>query len=158
MGIWTEILTHLLTLVTGGSLTAFVTLKAARRKAAAEADGAMVDVFRNAIEALRGAISELKGNQSEANAREDKLNAQLTERDARIEELHKQLADKRCENTTKGYYMCVHQGCVLRCPSLGRGKEYYIKHSGEEDFGADFLTVEELIENRRNAMADGNDK
>ena len=66
-----------------------------------------------------------------------------------IEDLQTQLADKRCECTTKGYYMCVHQGCVLRRPSLGRGRAYFKEHCDEIDFGADFYTVEELLDEYR---------
>lgn len=146
------IISYIVTLIGGGIITRLITLGATKKKANAEADSA-------AIDALKSAISELRDMQTEGAAREDKYTAQIAERDAKIEELHQQLADKRCENTTKGYYMCVHQGCVLRCPSLGRGKEYYLQHSGEDDFGADFLSVEELMENRKHAMADdGDDK
>lgn len=140
---WGSIITYIITFITGGGIVGLVTLKATKRKAGAEADNAVID-------ALRNAIAELREIQTDSTERENKKDEQLAEKDAKIEELHKQLADKRCENTTKGYYLCVHQGCVLRRPSLGRGKEYYDVHSGEEDFGADFLSVEELLKQRKN--------
>ncbi len=146
---WTQILTHLITVLLGGGAGTLITFRATRRKAGAEADGAVIG-------SLRSAIAELREMQTESMAREDKKDAQIAEKDAKIEELHSQMADKRCECTTKGYYMCIHQGCVLRKPSLGRGREYYRQHNGEEDFGADFLTVEELLE--RHGEEDGNDK
>ena len=146
---WSLIITGVVSLIGGGIITRLVTIKSARRKAGAEADNAVVDALNNAIEALNSACGELRTKLSESGAREDNLNARLAERDSKIDDLHKQIADKRCESTTKGYYMCIHQGCNLRCPSLGRGKDYYRQHAGEEDFGADFYTVEELLEHRR---------
>lgn len=139
---WMTIITSATALLEGGIILRMATLKSAKRKAGAEADNAGID-------ALKNAISELRELQTESGAREDKLNAQIAERDAKIEKLHGELSDKRCENTTKGYYMCVHQGCVVRCPSLGRGKEYYKQHVGEDDFGADYYTIEELLEMRK---------
>lgn len=145
---WISVITGVIGLIGGGIGTRIVTIKSTKRKAGAEADSA-------AIEALKSAIAELREMQEESGAREDKLNAQIADRDAKIEKLHSELADKRCENTTKGYYMCVHQGCALRRPSLGRGKEYYSQHIGEDDFGADFLSVEELLDARRRKLEGG---
>lgn len=140
---WTTVITGAVALISGGVVTRLVTLKSTRRKAGAEAESA-------AIEALKSAIGELREMQAESAGREDRLNDQIRERDAKIEELQAAIADKRCENTAKGYYMCVHQGCMLRRPSLGQGKEYYKAHHAEENFGADYYTVEELLEMRRN--------
>lgn len=122
-------------LVGGSGLATVVTLRATRKKANAEADD-------TAIKALNEAISTL-------NRISEEKDEQLKEKDALIESLQTQMADKRCECTTKGYYMCVHQGCVLRLPSLGRGKAYFKAHEGEPSFGADFDPVEVLLERYR---------
>lgn len=129
---WTEILNMLLPLLFGGGIATFATLRATRKRANAEADN-------TAIEGLRAAIAELRDMQSDSDRRDEK-------KDKLIAELQKALADKRCECTTKGYYMCIHQGCALRRPSLGRGKEYYKAHESDTDFGADYTPVEELLE------------
>ena len=138
-----------------GAVVTLVNLRATKKKANAEADGAVVDALNAAIDGLRDTISELRDMQNESDARDEKKNELIKEKDALIADLQKHLADKRCENTTKGYYMCVHQGCVVRRPSLGRGKEYFASHEKEYDFGADFTPIEDLIEEyRRRKEAD----
>ena len=140
---WTEILNMLLPLLFGGGIATFATLRATRKRANAEADNA-------AIDGLKSAISELREMQEESETREEK-------KDALIAELQKALADKRCECTTKGYYMCIHQGCVLRRPSIGRGREYYKAHEADVNFGADYTPVEELLEEYRTRGEDDGD-
>lgn len=128
-----------------GAVVTFATLKATRKKSNAEADNA-------AIDGLKAAIAELRDMQAESDRRDEK-------KDKLIADLQKALADKRCECTTKGYYMCIHQGCVLRRPSLGRGKEYYKAHAADADFGADYTPIEELLEEyRTKGEGDGDDQ
>jgi len=142
---WTLIASTLTGLLGGGALSTLATLRATRKKAGADADNA-------AIEGLKAAIAELRDMQSDSDRRDEK-------KDKLIAELQKALADKRCECTTKGYYMCIHQGCVLRRPSLGRGKEYYKAHESDTDFGADYTPVEELLdEYRTKGERDGDDQ
>lgn len=142
---WTLIVSNLTTLIGGGALSTLVTLRATRKKAGADADNA-------AIKGLKDAIAELRDMQSDSDRRDEK-------KDKLIAELQKALADKRCECTTKGYYMCIHQGCVLRRPSLGRGKEYYKAHAADADFGADYTPIEELLEEyRTKGEGDGDDQ
>lgn len=132
---WIQIISILGGFIGGGGLTALFTLKFSRKKAGAEADNA-------AITALNNAITTMTDIDNGKDAENTTLRAQ-------IGDLQTQLADKRCECTTKGYYMCVHQGCVLRRPSLGRGRAYFKEHCDEMDFGADFYTVEELLDEYR---------
>lgn len=142
---WTLIISNLAALIGGGALSTFVTLRATRKKAEADADNA-------AIDGLKAAIAELRDMQSDSDRRDEK-------KDKLIADLQKALADKRCECTTKGYYMCIHQGCVLRRPSLGRGKEYYKAHAADADFGADYTPIEELLEEyRTKGEGDGDDQ
>lgn len=142
---WTLIISNLAALIGGGALSTLVTLRATRKKAGADADNA-------AIEGLKAAIAELRDMQAESARRDEK-------KDKLIADLQKALADKRCECTTKGYYMCIHQGCVLRRPSLGRGKEYYKAHAADADFGADYTSIEELLEEyRTKGEGDGDDQ
>lgn len=142
---WTLIISNLAALIGGGALSTFVTLRATRKKAEADADNA-------AIKGLKAAIAELRDMQSDSDRRDEK-------KDKLVADLQKALADKRCECTTKGYYMCIHQGCVLRRPSLGRGKEYYKAHAADADFGADYTPIEELLEEyRTKGEGDGDDQ
>lgn len=141
---WTLIVSNLTTLIGGGALSTLVTLRAIRKKAGADADNA-------AIEGLKAAIAELRDMQSDSDRRDEK-------KDKLIAELQKALADKRCECTTKGYYMCIHQGCVLRRPSLGRGKEYYKAHAADADFGADYTPVEDLLAEHRKTLENGDNQ
>lgn len=141
---WTLIISNLAALIGGGALSTLVTLRATRKKAGADADNA-------AIEGLKAAIAELRDMQSDSDRRDEK-------KDKLIAELQKALADKRCECTTKGYYMCIHQGCVLRRPSLGRGKEYYQAHAADADFGADYTPVEDLLAEYRKTLGNGDNQ
>lgn len=141
---WTLIVSNLTTLIGGGALSTLVTLRATRKKAGADADNA-------AIKGLKDAIAELRDMQSDSDRRDEK-------KDKLIAELQKALADKRCECTTKGYYMCIHQGCVLRRPSLGRGKEYYKAHAADADFGADYTPVEDLLAEHRKTRGNGDNQ
>lgn len=141
---WTLIVSNLTTLIGGGALSTLVTLRAIRKKAGADADNA-------AIKGLKDAIAELRDMQSDSDRRGEK-------KDKLIAELQKALADKRCECTTKSYYMCIHQGCVLRRPSLGRGKEYYKAHAADADFGADYTPVEDLLAEHRKTRENGDNQ
>lgn len=141
---WTLIISNLAALIGGGALSTLVTLRATRKKAEADADNA-------AIKGLKDAIAELRDMQSDSDRRDEK-------KDKLIADLQKALADKRCECTTKGYYMCIHQGCVLRRPSLGRGKEYYKAHAADADFGADYTPVEDLLAEHRKTRENGDNQ
>lgn len=139
---WIQIISILGGFIGGGGLTALFTLKFSRKKAGAEADNA-------AITALNNAITTMTDIDNGKDAEISSLKSENTTLRAQIGDLQTQLADKRCACTTKGYYMCVHQGCVLRRPSLGRGRAYFKEHCDEMDFGADFYTVEELLDEYR---------
>ncbi len=143
---WIQIMSIMGGFIGGGGLTALFTLKFSRRKAGADADNAAITALNNAITTMTGID----------NGKDDEIAGLKTENAglrSQIGDLQKQLADKRCECTTKGYYMCVHQGCVLRRPSLGRGKTYFAEHGQEVDFGADFATIEELMDEHRKNTA-----
>lgn len=155
---WIQILTLILGFLGGGGgLTALVTIRSQQKKAGADADNA-------AITALNNAITTMTGIDNDKDREIADLKTENSELRTQIGDLQKQIADKRCECTTKSYYMCVHQGCVLRRPSLGRGKNYFSEHWQDADFGADFYTVEELLdEYRKNNVLkliehNGNDK
>lgn len=142
---WAQIATLLGGFIGGGGLMTLITARAQRKKVGAEADNA-------AITALNNAITTMTDIDNGKDAEIASLKSENTTLRAQIGDMQTQLADKRCECTTKGYYMCVHQGCVLRRPSLGRGRAYFKEHCDEMDFGADFYTVEELLdEYKKNA-------
>lgn len=135
---WTQILSIVAGFVGGGGVVTLATLRSTRKKANAEADGTAVEALNNAIETLK-ALDDDKDNEI---ADLKKENADLREAN---NQLQTHIADLRCECTTKGYYMCVHQGCIVRRPTLGRGKTYFTEHGKDVDFGADYTPIEELI-------------
>lgn len=130
---WQALIEIALGLIGGGIIGRFLRLKADTRKAGAEADNTAIDGLNATIQQLAGQLA----------ARDE----DIKERDAKIDALTADLTSKQNECTTKGYYMCVHQGCKLRRPTLGRGHQYFDQHRAEQDFGADFTPVEELLDN-----------
>ncbi len=143
---WVKFVETLIAFLMGGGLFKLATLKSSKKKGDAEADGAVVNVLNEVINTLHSV--------------DDNKDKEIAALKAECREKNEQLADKRCENTTKGYYMCVHQGCVLRRPAMGRGKEYYSAHCKEIDFGADYDTVEQLLKQykleKKEELANGN--
>lgn len=139
---WIQIISIVVGFVGGGGLTALFTLRFTRKKAGADADNAAINALNNAISTMTG-IDNSKDNEI------TDLKAENTELRQQIGKLQAHLSDKRCECTTKGYYMCVHQGCSLRRPALGRGKTFFDEYKDAVDFGADFYSVEELLEEHK---------
>lgn len=123
---WTQILIALSTFVSGGGIAALVTLRSKKVIGKADADIAQINALERALKIVDNKDAIIEG-----------LNG-------KIEQLQEELAKKRDENTTKGYYMCVHLGCPLRRPGLGRGKVYFKDHEGEENFGADYNSIDTL--------------
>lgn len=152
---WMRLIEIVVGFIAGGGVVKLVTLKSSRKKGNAEADGAVVNVLNEVINTLH-TVDDNKDKEIAD------LKKECREKSEMIISLQQQLADKRCENTTKGYYMCVHQGCVLRRPTMGRGKEYYDAHSKEVDFGADFESVEQLLKayklEKKEEQANGNNQ
>lgn len=142
---WMDILEKLLVFIAGGGVVKLFTLGAVRRQENAEAEKASAEAEKTSAEGKDIALESLENTIKELSAQHAATLSRESEKDALIEKLMNDLADKRCECTTKGYYMCIHQGCVLRRPSLGRGKQYFKEHEKEEDFGADFYSVDELM-------------
>lgn len=129
---WTDILTALIGVVSGGGLTALFTVNAARRKAGSEADNMGISGLNSAIDMLSKTLDAEQADNAD-------MRTQLTD-------LQDKVAELRGECTTKGYYMCVHLGCPCRKPTLGRGKEFYKEHSKEDSFGADYTPINDLID------------
>lgn len=125
-----EIIIALLSAVTGGGLATVVqrviTMKSEKRKAAAEADSADARADGERIDAI------------------DKALDTIVKLQAKVEEVEEHRSELRDECTTKGYYMCVHLGCPLRKPTLGRGKSFFKEHSKDDSFGADYTPIEDL--------------
>lgn len=137
---WTQIiLTLIATLGGGGGLLSVLTIRAQRKKADAEADSVRADNLGSVIDALRKVIDELTEERTEGEKKIDKLAQELTEKDKRINALYS-------ENMTKGNFLCMHLGCPLRRPKAGRGHEYFKAHASDEGFGADYMGLDELLE------------
>lgn len=127
----TAIIMAVVGLISGGGLTAIFTIKSSKRKAAIENESL-------AIEALKSTIQELRLD----NARKDEIMAQyLAER----EQYRLGVEEKAEENATCKNVMCMHLGCALRHPAIGRGDQWYKDHKEEPALGADYLPINQLL-------------
>lgn len=135
---WTAIIGYAFGALGLFDLGRLIFFKSSKEKASAEADKASAEADSVAVDVLNSALESL-------DKRLEEYQVLMREKDTEITRLQKELANKRNENTTKGFYMCVHQACPLRKPTLGRGKKYYDEHQGEDMLGADMRTLEKLI-------------
>lgn len=144
---WTAIITGILTFIAGGGLVAIFTLPAIRKKANAEADNAVIEPLKQAINIL---------------------NEQLKTANATIEEKNRIIEQKTqhefvLANKLTALYddMCVHKGCKLRKPHQGQGQRWYEDHADDPSLGCDYLSVEWLLKQwraRNSAAEDEQDK
>lgn len=144
---WTAIITGILTFIAGGGLVAIFTLPAIRKKANAEADNAVIEPLKQAINIL---------------------NDQLKNANATIEEKNRIIEQKTqhefvLANKLTALYddMCVHKGCKLRKPHQGQGQRWYEDHADDPSLGCDYLSVEWLLKQwraRNGAAEDEQDK
>ena len=144
---WTAIITGILTFIAGGGLVAIFTLPAIRKKANAEADNAVIEPLKQAINIL---------------------NEQLKAANATIEEKNRIIEQKTqhefvLANKLTALYddMCVHKGCKLRKPHQGQGQRWYEDHKDDPSLGCDYLSVEWLLKQwraRNSAAEDEQDK
>lgn len=135
---WNSIIIALISALTGGGLTALLTLPQARKKAEGEADLAAVQPLKEANEIIREQLAE-------ANRREDELEerrrALIAEKDA----LYEQVIALREEAAIVKQYLCVHGGCQLRKPSKGIGPKFYSEHRDDFELTIDNLPVNVLL-------------
>lgn len=129
-------ITTLTTIVSGGGW--WVSFRAAKRKANAEAsqterqtDSIAIDALNKTIEALRDGDNNNK--------------AIIEKKDAKIEEQYNEKVDLRNENTACKLLMCIHLGCILREPIHGQGDTWYDGHKADPAIGADYLPINQLM-------------
>ena len=144
---WTAIITGILTFIAGGGLVAIFTLPAIRKKANAEADNAVIEPLKQAINILN---EQLKA-----------ANATIEEKNSIIEQ--KTQHEFVLANKLTALYddMCVHKGCKLRKPQQGQGQRWYEDHKDDPSLGCDYLSVEWLLKQwraRNSAAEDEQDK
>ena len=144
---WTAIITGILTFIAGGGLVAIFTLPAIRKKANAEADNAVIEPLKQAINILN---EQLKA-----------ANATIEEKNSIIEQ--KTQHEFVLANKLTALYddMCVHKGCKLRKPHQGQGQRWYEDHKDDPSLGCDYLSVEWLLKQwraRTSAAEDEQDK
>lgn len=141
---WNDIITAIASLISGGAISAIATLGITRQKAKADVEQVRANTFAtttdNNIASLKALNGVIDGLNKQLNAEQD----DNLQKSKRINELYDEVVALRSECTTKGQYMCVHLGCECRKPSLGRGDEWYSTHSKKDNFGGDFVHVEEL--------------
>ena len=104
---WNSIIIALISALTGGGLTALLTLPQARKKAEGEADSAALQPLKEANEIIREQLKEANEREQEM---EDRKRAITAEKDA----LYERLISIREESAVIKQYICVHGGCQLR--------------------------------------------
>ncbi len=137
---WTAIIASICTFIVGGGLVAIFTLRAARKKANAEADNAAIEPLKQAISILN---EQLK-SANETIAAKDKQLEQKTQNEIALRNKLTALYDD----------MCVHKGCKLRKPHQGQGQRWYEEHADDPSLGCDFLSVEWLLKQWRKRNSD----
>lgn len=144
---WTAIITGILTFIAGGGLVAIFTLPAIRKKANAEADNAVIEPLKQAINIL---------NEQLKNA-----NATIEEKNSIIEQKTQHELVLSNKLTALFDDMCVHKGCKLRKPHQGQGQRWYEDHKDDPSLGCDYLSIEWLLKQwraRNAASEDEHDK
>ena len=104
---WTAIITGILTFIAGGGLVAIFTLPAIRKKANAEADNAVIEPLKQAINILNEQLNN--------------ANATIEEKNSIIEQKTQHELTLSTKMTALYHDMCVHKGCKLRKPHQGQG-------------------------------------
>lgn len=149
--IWAIIIPAILTFIAGGGLAVLFTLRAARKKAKADADKAKAEADNAAIEPLKQAINILNDQLKTANEA-------IAEKNSIIEQ--KTQHEFILANKLTALYddMCVHKGCKLRKPHQGQGQRWYEDHADDPSLGCDFTSVEWLLKMwRKRNSTDNND-
>jgi hypothetical protein len=147
---WNSIIIALISALTGGGLTALLTLQQARKKAEGEADSAAVQPLKEANEIIREQLKESNEREQEL---EDRVRSVTAEKDA----LYEQNAMLREENAVIKQYICVHGGCQLRKPGKGLGPKFFADHRGDFELTVDNLPVNVLLKDygrRKDALAE----
>lgn len=131
---WTPLL---ISAVSGGAIST-IAIEVVRHFLGRKKEG--IENESLAIEALKSTISELRLD----NQRKDEIMSQyLLER----EQFRLEREEKAEENATVKNGLCVHWGCVLRHPGIGRGDSWYQDHKDSPALGGDFLPINQLMKN-----------
>ena len=147
---WNSIIIALISALTGGGLTALLTLPQARKKAEGEADSAAVQPLKEANEIIREQLREANEREQDM---EDRKRAITAEKDA----LYERLIAIREESAIIKQYICVHGGCQLRKPGKGLGPKYFDTHREDFEMTIDNLPVNVLLKEygeRKKAIAE----
>lgn len=141
---WTAIITGILTFIAGGGLVAIFTLPAIRKKANAEADNAVIEPLKQAINILNEQLKNANATVEEKN----RIIEQKTQHELVLSNKLTALFDD----------MCVHKGCKLRKPHQGQGQRWYEDHKDDPSLGCDYLSVEWLLKQWRARNAASEDE
>lgn len=156
---WTTLIVSLLTFIAGGGLVTPFCIRAARRraqaeaaKAKAEADKEKADADNAAIAPLKQAIDILADQLKTANetiALKNEIIEQKTQHEFVLANKLTALYDD----------MCVHKGCKIRKPHQGQGQRWYEDHADDPSLGCDYLSIEWLLKQwrKRNTSDDSAD-
>lgn len=128
---WNSIIIALISAILGGGITIPFTIRQIRKKGNLENESLAIETLSQVIEQLKADIASKK----------EEIEALRTER----EELRCEKEDKAEENASCKNAMCLHWGCILRFPGIGRGDEYYKEHHADPAMGGDYEPINNLL-------------
>lgn len=123
---WTQVLVGLLGVLGAVDLGRLVFFRSSKKKADAEAEGAVLQNEKVEIEALKDAIDEVRKSNDRFLEIHEKDTAAIAEKNKRIVELSEDVAALKM-------MVCKHDACPFREPVKGRGGQWWEnqKHSDE---------------------------
>ena len=151
---WTQIVVAVLGILGAADLGRFIFLRSSRKKADAEAEGAVQANDSAAVQTLKDAITELSRMNREY--AEDKRTL-----DDKVDELLATITRKDETIATLLTMVCKHLGCTLREPVPGQGRVWYEANKQDISLGVDYLPINQLMtrygaeKKRRQEEADG---
>jgi len=135
---WTQIVVAILGIIGALDLGRFIFFRASRKKADAEADGAVQANDSAAVQTLKDAIAELSTmNREYAKDKRDL--------DDKVDELLASITRKDETIATLLTMVCKHLGCTLREPVPGQGRVWYEANKGDISLGVDYLPINQLM-------------
>lgn len=129
-------------------LTFFITARQIKRKASLNNDSTQ-------ISNLEAVIKDLRQEADDRRTEREQYRSDLSQEREKNEAL-------REENTAIKMLMCTHMGCAVRHPLMGQGDSWYQAHKGEASLGADYLPINQLIQqyglNKKKDKDDGDNQ
>ena len=142
---WNDIITALVSLVSGGVISTFATLGLTRKKtkadislAEANATNAANNANKTTFETLSNTIDSLDKHLDNEQADNEVLRTQ-------VKALQEENLSLKNENFCKGNLICLHIGCKGRRPPYGTGNVYLKDKLESGEIDTDTKSIEEIM-------------